>query len=310
VVAPRRFTGLILDFFGVLTTNMVEVIELFEAREHLRPGTFLTKWACDEGQELYRRLELGEISQRSWNDGFAALLGISGDNLMGRLLFFLDPAHDVLKVARQARAAGIRTAVLSNSLGHDPHDPYARYNLSTLFDVVVMSDECALRKPDPAIFQLTLDKLSVTAASCVLADDTEENLRTADAMGMTVVYALDEQETAARLRALFGLAGRLTGGLLQEVPDRWRSGVSGELCSQAGQSRSGSRRVHPAHALDRMGRSGERPVQVVQSKVGLSCSGQVDGVAAGVLVVSPVVRADRRVETPYRLGGVAEVERG
>jgi putative hydrolase of the HAD superfamily len=207
-VAGGRFTGLILDFFGVLTTNMVEVIELFEAREHLRPGAFLSKWACDEGRELYRGLELGEISQHTWNDGFAALLGISGDNLMGRLLFFLDPAHDVLKVSRQARAAGVRTAVLSNSLGHDPHDPYARYNLRALFDVVVMSDECGLRKPDPAIFQLTLDKLSVPAASCVFADDSEANLQTADAMGMTVIHALDEQATAARLRALFGLAGR------------------------------------------------------------------------------------------------------
>jgi putative hydrolase of the HAD superfamily len=207
-MAARRFTGLILDFAGVLTSNMVEVIELFEAREHLRPGSFLTCWATPEGRELYRRLELGSITQQAWNEGFAALLGISGDNLMGRLLYFLDPAHDVLRVARQARAVGVRTAVLSNSLGRDPYDPYARYNLAGLFDVVVLSDDCGLRKPDPAIFQLTLDRLSVTAASCVFADDTEANLEAAKAMGMTVVHALDEQETASCLRNLLGLAGR------------------------------------------------------------------------------------------------------
>jgi putative hydrolase of the HAD superfamily len=175
-VAGRRFSGLILDFAGVLTTNMVEVIDLFEAREHVRPGAFLSAWASGEGQELYRRLELGLISQQDWNEGFAGLLGISAGNLMGRLLYFLDPAHDVLKVARKARAAGIRTAVLSNSLGHEPHDPYARYDLPGLVDVVVMSDECGLRKPDPAIFQLTLDKLALPASACVFADDTEANL--------------------------------------------------------------------------------------------------------------------------------------
>src|SRR5260370_17662454 len=124
-MAARRFTGLILDFAGVLTSNMVEVIELFEAREHLRPGSFLKSWATPEGQELYRRLELGSITQQAWNEGFAALLGISGDNLMVRLLYFLDPAHDVLRIARQARAAAVRTAVLSTSLARTPYDPYA-----------------------------------------------------------------------------------------------------------------------------------------------------------------------------------------
>ncbi len=207
-MTQRRFRGLILDFAGVLTSNMVEVIELFEAREHLRPGSFLKSWVSAEGQELYRQLELGTISQRAWNEGFAALLGTTADNLMGRLLYFLDPAHDVLNVARQARAAGIRTAVLSNSLGRDPYDPYASYKLRGLFDVVVLSDECGIRKPDPAIFQLTLDQLRVPATSCVFADDTEANLETAGKMGMTVIHALDDQETASRLRALLGLARR------------------------------------------------------------------------------------------------------
>ncbi|MGH3223009.1 MAG: HAD-IA family hydrolase [Streptosporangiaceae bacterium] len=207
-MTQRRFRGLILDFAGVLTSNMVEVIELFEAREHLRPGSFLKSWASAEGQELYRQLELGTISQRAWNEGLAALLGTTAGNLMGRLLYFLDPAHDVLKVARQAKAAGIRTAVLSNSLGRDPFDPYASYKLPDLVDVIVLSDECGIRKPDPAIFQLTLDQLRVPAASCVFADDTEANLETAAEMGMTVIHALDEQETASRLRAVLGLASR------------------------------------------------------------------------------------------------------
>jgi len=35
----RRFSGLILDWAGVLTTNMVEVFESFEAREGL-PGAW------------------------------------------------------------------------------------------------------------------------------------------------------------------------------------------------------------------------------------------------------------------------------
>jgi putative hydrolase of the HAD superfamily len=201
----RRFDGLIVDFAGVLTSNMVEVIGSFEEREGLAAGSFLKVWAQSRGQELYRRLELGEISQAEWNEGFADLLGIDGTDLMGRLLRDLSPAYDVLRVVRQARAAGIRTAVLSNSLGREPHDPYARYYLPGSFDVVVLSDQHGVRKPDPAIFRLTLDQLGVAAKACVFADDTEENLLPAYRMGMTVVHAVDEDVTAPCLRQLLGL---------------------------------------------------------------------------------------------------------
>jgi len=205
-MGERRFGGLILDFAGVLTSNMVDVISRFESREKLPAGMFLRRgWADPRGAELYRRLETGEIDQRGWNEGFGALLGIDADDLMGRLLYELDPAYEVLRVAREARAAGIRTAVLSNSLGREPHDPYAPYDLRGTFDVVVFSDELGIRKPDPAIFEHTVGLLGVPARSCVFADDTEANLPPAHALGMTVIHALDERETAARLRQLLGL---------------------------------------------------------------------------------------------------------
>jgi putative hydrolase of the HAD superfamily len=81
-------------------------------------------------------------------------------------------------------------------------DPYASYDLPGNFDVVVLSADHGIRKPDPAIFELTLDRLGVPATSCVFADDTEANLLPAHEMGMTVIHALDERETAARLRGL------------------------------------------------------------------------------------------------------------
>jgi hypothetical protein len=115
----RRFSGLILDWAGVLTTNMVEVFGSFEEREGLPKGLFLSKWADSRGQDLYRRLELGEITQQDWNEGFGTLLGISSENLMERVLYDMFPAYDVMPVAREARAAGVRVAVLSNSLGRE-----------------------------------------------------------------------------------------------------------------------------------------------------------------------------------------------
>ncbi|GGK36417.1 phosphoglycolate phosphatase [Pilimelia terevasa] len=204
-MVAERYDGLILDFAGVMTSNMVEVIDHFEHRERLRRGVFLRAWADPRGQDLYRRLELGEIDQRDWNAGFGALIGVDPSNLMGRVLYALDPAYEVLNVLREARAAGIRTAVLSNSLGTDPHDPYLTYNLHDAVDHFVLSTDLKIRKPDPAIFEYTLERLGVAADRCVFADDTEANLVPAQRMGMTVIHALDEDETSRVLRALFGL---------------------------------------------------------------------------------------------------------
>lgn len=197
--------GLILDFFGVLTSNMVEVIEYFEDRENLARGTFLRGWADPAGKALFAALELGQISQRDWNVGFAELIGVQPDDLMARYLADAYPAYQVLKVAKRARAAGIRTAVLSNSLGRTPYDPYAAWDLRASFDEVVFSTDLKIRKPDPRIFQITADKLGLTPQECVFVDDTEDNLVAAARLGMRVLLGLDEDVTAGELQAVFGL---------------------------------------------------------------------------------------------------------
>ncbi|MCF2526342.1 HAD-IA family hydrolase [Yinghuangia soli] len=203
--AQPRYAGVIFDFFGVLTFNMVEVITAFEHREKLPAGCFLRAWADPRGQEAFRDIELGRISQTEWNARFGALMGVSADNLMGRYLHDAFPAYSVLKVARQAREHGIKTAVLSNSLGREPYDPYAGFDLHGTFDAVILSAEHGIRKPDPAIFQLALDRIGVPARECLFVDDSEDNLAAAHKIGMTPLLALDEVVAARRLRELLRL---------------------------------------------------------------------------------------------------------
>lgn len=201
-----RCSALLLDFAGVLTDNLVEVYSRFESREGLRPLTFLREgWGTPAGQRLYEQLELGEITQEQWNAGMAALIGVSPDNLMGRLLREMDPAYDMLKVAADARAAGLKTAVITNSLGRSPYDPYVLYDLPGRFDAVVYSDVHGIRKPDPRIFQMTCELLGVAAAECVFVDDSEQNLPPAAGLGMKVVHSVDEQATVPALRRLLGI---------------------------------------------------------------------------------------------------------
>lgn len=202
-MASSRFAALILDFAGVLTDNMVEVFARFEQREGLRAMTILREgWGTPTGQRLYEQLELGEISQEQWNAGMAALIGVAPENLMGRLLLDMDPAYDMLKLAADARAAGMATAVVTNSLGRTPFDPYALYDLPGRFDAILFSDQQGIRKPDPRIFEVVCELLGVAASECVFVDDSEQNLPPAAALGMTVVHALHEQVVVPQLRRL------------------------------------------------------------------------------------------------------------
>jgi len=72
--------------------------------------------------------------------------------------------HDVL---RHARAAGIATALLSNSWGLD----YPREGWDELFDVVVISGEVGMRKPEPGIYLRAAADLGLPRSAASVVDD-------------------------------------------------------------------------------------------------------------------------------------------
>jgi len=66
--------------------------------------------------------------------------------------------------------------------------------------VVVDSAFVGMRKPDRDIFELTLERLGLSASECVFVDDTEINCQAARELGMAAVWfrssrqAIDEVE--------------------------------------------------------------------------------------------------------------------
>ncbi|MEK9736949.1 MAG: HAD-IA family hydrolase, partial [Candidatus Nanopelagicales bacterium] len=104
-------------------------------------------------------------------------------------------------LVRRARDLGIRTALLSNSWG----DYYPRDLWDGMFDVVVISGEVGLRKPDPQIFELTLDQMQLTAGECVFVDDLPHNITAAADLGIVGVRHVAYDATRSELETLFGL---------------------------------------------------------------------------------------------------------
>jgi putative hydrolase of the HAD superfamily len=70
--------------------------------------------------------------------------------------------------------------------------------------VIVDSAFVGMRKPDPAIYELTVERLGagVTAADCVFIDDIDVNCDTARSLGMAAVQFHSTEQAIAEVEAL------------------------------------------------------------------------------------------------------------
>ncbi|MEV0175548.1 HAD-IA family hydrolase [Streptomyces sp. NPDC050803] len=198
--------GLVLDFGGVLTTPLLPAALAFEKREGLAEGTLLTGLhLTPEGIRLTEELERGTLTQTQWNAAAGRLLGVRPDNLMGRIFADLRPETSVIAAAAAARRAGVKVAILSNSVGLNPWNLYRGYDLERLYDAVVFSESHGTRKPEPRMYRLVLDALGLSAEECVFVDDTEQYLPPAAELGFSTVHAVAPARTVAALEALLGI---------------------------------------------------------------------------------------------------------
>jgi putative hydrolase of the HAD superfamily len=114
------------------------------------------------------------------------------------------PAPRMPQWARDIRAAGIRTALLSNM----PF-PVRDYILGCAwlpdFDVRVFSCEAGLCKPEPEIYRNCLSKLDVSPSEVLFLDDREPNIRTAEALGLRAVLFTDPAVAAREIEQRFSL---------------------------------------------------------------------------------------------------------
>lgn len=202
---PAPYRGLILDFGGVLTTRMRLNGEAFERSEGLPPGAYFR--ALNEhpdGVAVYSALEVGKATQDDWNRVIGGILGIDPTDLMRRALANLRPEPLIVAAARRARAAGIKVAMLSNSFGIEPYNPYEELGMyDGFFDAVVLSELEGVRKPSPLIYQRALERLDLMGHECVFVDDREVNLPPAEALGIrTIHHTTDAAATATLLDSL------------------------------------------------------------------------------------------------------------
>lgn len=203
---PRR--GLLMDWGGVMTTNLFAAFGDFCAREELEPEAVRRAFIEDpRGRELLVEFECGRLEVDPFQAGLAEVLGMPADRAPGLVeRLFASMAIDPVMVdaVTAFRAAGVRTGLLSNSWG--PRG--ASYDVDlfpTLFDELVISGEEGVRKPEQRIYDIALERMGLDAAELVFVDDLPGNLKPARAMGIATVVHRDAATTIAELEDLLGV---------------------------------------------------------------------------------------------------------
>jgi putative hydrolase of the HAD superfamily len=196
--------GLLLDYGGVLTTNVFDSFRAFCEAEGLDPDAVKDLFREEpRARKLVRAVEVGEIGEDDFSARFGELLGIEEPRgLIDRLFAGMGPDTPMLEAVTRARAAGVRTGLISNSMGEGRYD---RAAFPELFDAVVISGDVGLHKPQPEIYLLACERLGVEPPDCVFVDDLRENCDGAEAVGITAVLHRGAERTLPQLERLLGV---------------------------------------------------------------------------------------------------------
>lgn len=161
---------------------------------------------------IWAERDLSATAHRAAYSGSARHAGLDADQAATLYERGISPAAwsvypDTVEVLHRLHEAGIPVAVVSN-IGWDPRPVLRRHGVADDVDVLVLSDERGVLKPDPEIFRQACAELGVEPPDAVMVGDNAQADGGAAALGIRfVLVTADPAERApdALLRAV-GLA--------------------------------------------------------------------------------------------------------
>jgi putative hydrolase of the HAD superfamily len=202
--------AVVSDFGGVLTTPLLGSFMAFQdttgiATEDL--GKAMAAIAEEDGENPLYRLERGEITEAAFlerlAEGLEPLLGHRPELHRFKEIYFeaLDPNGPMIELMRELKGEGYRMAMLTNNVRE--WEPLWRSMLPVdeIFEAVVDSGFVGVRKPEPQIYEMTLERIGLPGEACLFVDDLPHNCDGAREAGMTAVHFRDNEQAIAEIRA-------------------------------------------------------------------------------------------------------------
>ncbi|XP_029333658.1 acyl-CoA dehydrogenase family member 10 [Mus caroli] len=200
----RSYRAVIFDMGGVLVPSPGTVAEGWEAQNHVPSGTIMKAFIRGGDSGPWIRFIKGEITTEHFLEEFGRLCSeIAKTSVPVSSYFSLMTSEQVTKqfpvmtqAISQIRAKGLQTAVLTNNFHLSSGESFLPLDRKQ-FDVVVESCLEGICKPDPRIFQLCLQRLSLQPSDAIFLDDLGSNLKVAASLGIHTIK-VDRPETAVK----------------------------------------------------------------------------------------------------------------
>jgi putative hydrolase of the HAD superfamily len=208
--------GVISDFGGVLTTPLMTAFTRIGETYGMgweRLGGAITALTEEHGVNPLHALETGRLTEHDFLSRLERALARDGGppielHGFGQAYFdALDPNTELIDHMRDLRGRGLRMAILTNNVREWEPLWRAKLPVDEIFDVVVDSGFVGMRKPDPAIYELTVRRLGVPAPACLFVDDLEPNCAAAREAGMQAIVYRDPEQAAVDIRAALDVSG-------------------------------------------------------------------------------------------------------
>lgn len=202
--------ALIFDFGGVLMRTVdYTPRHRWDGQLGLPPGSVER---VVHGSESWRLAQTGAISTEAYWSDVGQQLSLTAEQTRQLAVDFFSGDRldqELVATIRELRAAGYRTALLSNDSAA-LLDKLRAFQIADLFDPLVISAFIGVMKPDARAYQTVLDRLGISPSEAVFIDDLPRNVAGAQALGITGIHytTLDQMR-----RDLDGLLRRAAGDL-------------------------------------------------------------------------------------------------
>jgi putative hydrolase of the HAD superfamily len=199
-----RTEAIISDFGGVLTSPLQHSFAAFQDASGISPkelGRAIAAVAKRDGANPLFELETGRMTEADFLGSLGAQLsdqlgrGIELNGFGKRYFEHLHPNDRLIEYMRQLRRRGYKMAICTNNVREWEPLWRAKLPVNEIFEVVVDSAFVGSRKPEPRIYELTLDRLGVPAGAALLIDDIELNCIAARELGIQAVWFRSTEQT-------------------------------------------------------------------------------------------------------------------
>jgi putative hydrolase of the HAD superfamily len=203
--------AIVSDFGGVLTTPLLGSFMAFQdetgiSTENL--GKAMQAATEAGGENPLFELERGEITEVAFLERLAGalepLLGHRPELHRFKEIYFeaLQPNEPMIELMQELKSGGKRMAMLTNNVREWEPLWRAMLPVDEIFELVVDSAFVGLRKPEPAIYELTLERFEMPAKACLFVDDLAHNCEGAREAGMSAVHFRDNEQAIPEIREL------------------------------------------------------------------------------------------------------------